>query len=359
MPKLIFLLPVYNSEDYIKECVDSILNQTFFDFSLIIVDDASTDRSLEILSNYTDRRINLYSQQKNTGYARILSNYSQNLDCEYFARMDSDDVCMPNRLISQTQAMDSCKKIAIMGSWILKINERRKQIGRCRYPTDHKSIKRLLLIGENPLCHPSILIRYSYIKSELMNYEPKMQPTEDYHLYLQAISQEAKIINYPDFLLSYRVHKSNISKLKRGLQLENVLHSLTSAIRDKPILCKCISKDWSNYVLGKSFSKNFLLYQNSSASISSIKKLTEIQMNRKELSFEERYYLIYQILKKRLLKEMLWPSSSGSFSISLLVYLLMSWKIILGIAWGKIESRMKSYSYKLELFIKRYIGVTT
>ena len=96
-PKISVLMPVYNSELYIKEAIDSILNQTFTDFEFIIIDDASTDKSVEIIQSYTDSRIQLIVKSHNSGYTNSLNHGLTIARGDYIARMDSDDISMPKK----------------------------------------------------------------------------------------------------------------------------------------------------------------------------------------------------------------------------------------------------------------------
>ena len=102
LPKVSVLMSVFNAEDFIQEAVDSVLQQTFSDFEFIIVDDASTDGSLQRLCSYHDPRIRILRNETNMGLTRSLNKGMEFVRGEYVARMDADDVSLPSRLQEQT-----------------------------------------------------------------------------------------------------------------------------------------------------------------------------------------------------------------------------------------------------------------
>ena len=120
MPKVSVLMPAYNSEAFVAEAIESILNQTYTDFEFIIINDGSTDKTAEIIDEYAknDSRIKFINNHKNQGLIAVLN---QGLDLctgEYVARMDSDDISMPQRFEKQVQYMDEHQEVGILGTWI-------------------------------------------------------------------------------------------------------------------------------------------------------------------------------------------------------------------------------------------------
>jgi glycosyltransferase involved in cell wall biosynthesis len=105
--KISILMPVYNGEKYLREAIDSILNQTFTDFEFLIVDDGSTDNSVEIINSYQNSRINLVKNDKNEGLVYTLNRGLSLAKGEYIARMDCDDISLPERLKKQIDFLDS------------------------------------------------------------------------------------------------------------------------------------------------------------------------------------------------------------------------------------------------------------
>ena len=118
MPTISVLMPVYNGEKYVKETIDSVLNQTYTDFEFIIVNDGSTDKTREIIEGYTDQRIKLYNLDKNRGVG-FASNFAVNkAQGKYIARVDSDDIYHPDRLLLQKKFLDDNPDIALVKTFV-------------------------------------------------------------------------------------------------------------------------------------------------------------------------------------------------------------------------------------------------
>lgn len=218
MVEISVILPVYNSEQYIKDCVDSILNQTFSNFELIIIDDCSTDKSISIIESLSDKRIRFFKKELNTGYTESLSWGIKEAKGAFIARMDSDDLCDPLRFIKQLDFLKSNPDVALCGT-DAKIIGANFDFG---YPEEYEKIKINLLFGSS-LIHPSIMgkrdvfLKYSYDKS--------LEPAEDYDLFTRIALAE-KICNLPEKLLSYRVHNTQVSKTRSQIQQAHMRSSM-------------------------------------------------------------------------------------------------------------------------------------
>ena len=116
--KATVLMPVYNAEKYVAEAIDSILNQTFNDFEFLIINDGSTDNSLDIIKSYDDPRITIINNETNLGLSHTLNKGIELARGEYIIRMDADDISLSIRLEKQIEFMDSNQHIGICGSWI-------------------------------------------------------------------------------------------------------------------------------------------------------------------------------------------------------------------------------------------------
>ena len=130
MPRVVVLMPVYNAERYIDSAVRSILQQSFQDVQLLIIDDASSDQSLEVVQHFRDSRIRLEQNERNLGLAATLNRGLQLADCEYLVRMDADDRSLPRRLELQVGFMDSCPEIGVSGTW-MRLFGSWKSMGTC------------------------------------------------------------------------------------------------------------------------------------------------------------------------------------------------------------------------------------
>lgn len=164
MTKVTILLTSYNHGKFIKKTIDSILNQTFKDFELIIVDDCSTDNSVEIIKSYKDIRIKTFFHKKNIGYC-MTRELVESFNGEYFAIAHSDDIWNENKLQKQVDYLDSHKNIAACFTWVKLINEEDNELESKDYINFNLSFKNRFEIlnhffySGNFLCHPSVLMR--------------------------------------------------------------------------------------------------------------------------------------------------------------------------------------------------------
>lgn len=224
-PKVSVLLPVYEGERYLREAVDSILNQTFTDFELIIIDDASPDRSGEIISSYDDPRIRFIQNGTNLGLTATL-NKGLELACgKYIARMDQDDISYPERLSKQVAFMESRPELAASGTWAREIDEEGNIIG-----------DRRITVGEQmtygfwwpcPIIHPSAIIRRSLLGG--LRYNPDVGHAADYDLWL-SLKKRYALDNLPEYLILYRVHSGSTSIRHQGIQLRSVHQSFCQQV---------------------------------------------------------------------------------------------------------------------------------
>jgi len=226
-PKISVLMTVFNGERFIREAIESILNQTFRDFEFIIVDNASTDKTLEIISSYRDPRIVLIKNSENLGQTKALNKGILSSKGEYIARMDADDVAYPDRLNLQHGFISKDKSLAVVGSWHEEINEDGIKLRMFKTPSNPSEI-RMYLIGSGALTyycvsHPTVLIRKKALdKVGLYNEKYILQ---DYELWLR-VAREYKIANINKALLKRRVLKNSLSrnsKDKIGIECDQII----------------------------------------------------------------------------------------------------------------------------------------
>lgn len=212
-------MPVYNCELYIKEAIDSILNQTFADFEFLIIDDTSTDKTVSIIKGYKDSRIQLIEKALNTGYTNSL-NYGLSIaKGEYIARMDGDDISLPERFEKQVAFLDANPDVVLCGSNFSIIGTEKL----INLPADNEAIKLRLLKG-NCIAHPSVLIRHSVLKDYNITYDSNTEPAEDYDLWVRLL-QFGKLHNIQENLLDYRVHSTQVSQKRECQQAHSALQS--------------------------------------------------------------------------------------------------------------------------------------
>ena len=226
MKKLIVLLPVYNAEKFLAECLDSICNQTYRDFELIVCNDGSNDRSLHILRQYAagDPRIRVLSNPENLGTVktrnRLLSEIPENTD--FVAWMDSDDICSSERFRKQLDYLMEHPAIGGVGSALEIIDENSDLIGRRDYPIAASEIRKQLPIC-NVLAQPAMLLRHDVLR-KIGDYSVSCSVCEDYDYWLRAIDC-FDFANLPEPLLRYRISKQQIKqrKLKKTLAITMLL----------------------------------------------------------------------------------------------------------------------------------------
>lgn len=209
MPAISVLMSVYNGERYLAKAIDSILAQTFEDFEFIIINDGSTDGSSKILEEYTttDNRIVLI-QQENKGLVAALNTGIDIALAPLIARMDADDIALPNRLKIQKDYMDKTPDTVALGGAIELINENDKQFGHVKYPSKDQ-IDDYIYNRGSPLAHPAVMMRTEAVKA-LGGYRMAYKHAEDYDLWLR-MHKVGTIDNLPQTILKYREHLQKVS----------------------------------------------------------------------------------------------------------------------------------------------------
>lgn len=211
IPKVSVVMSIYNGQNYLNEAIDSILNQKFIDFEFIIIDDGSTDNSAEIIRRYKDSRI-VFIQQENRGLMAALNVGINAAQGKYIARMDQDDISLPERLEKQVHYLDTNPHICVVGSWWKNINENNAFLGYTRVPVhDYECAFMMFEKGENPVGHPCVLYRTAAIRM-LGGYSPEYKNAEDVELWFRLNAHGFQIANIPEALILYRIHNRQMSK---------------------------------------------------------------------------------------------------------------------------------------------------
>lgn len=208
-PRVSVVMSVYNGEKYLAEAVESILSQTFRDFEFIIIDDGSTDGTADVLSRYQqeDDRIRVYHQE-NQGEVASANRGCQLAQGEYIARMDHDDMSLPERLARQLGHLEAHPEIGILGTWIQEIDSRgRRRITR-RLPTMPRVIGWSLCF-ESCLANPAVMMRRD-VTERLGFYRAEATYAADYDLWARAVPI-TQLANIPEVLLHYRVWQESLS----------------------------------------------------------------------------------------------------------------------------------------------------
>ena len=237
-PLVSILMPVYNTAPYLKEAIDSILSQTFKDFELIVLNDCSPDNADEILDTYNDTRIVRYKGERNMGLSNVLNAGMDMARGKYIARMDSDDISLPNRLEIQVKYMEEHPDIDLCSCGMKMFGAKDDVWIR---DADPEKVKVTALFF-SPSLHASSIWRKESFDRNGLRFRQEMVPAEDYDMWCRALSKGLKLVNLPNVLYRYRIHPSQAtthtekSRLKcREIQQEymkDVLPTLSNKNRE-------------------------------------------------------------------------------------------------------------------------------
>ena len=209
-------MPSYNTEKYIEDAIESILNQTYKNIELIVIDDGSTDDSWEIIQRYTskDKRVINLRNKKNIGIVRTRNNglVMVSDESKYVAMLDSDDIAMKDRIKKQVQFMEKNSEYGIVGSNIKIIDENNINTGERKYNNYDIYIK-------NPLAQSSVLIRKNIFENAGL-YDRKYVVCEDWDLWFR-INSISKIGIMNEYLIQYRINSSQSKSNKLKLTILN------------------------------------------------------------------------------------------------------------------------------------------
>ena len=213
-------MPVYNYGSFIKESIDSVLNQTMIDFELIIINDGSTDNSSEIAHSYLDKRLKIIDLPRNRGNYTARNSGMRIAAGKYICVMDADDLCLPDRLEKQYRFMEENAEFGLIGGAFKYFHNNRPVFRE----TDYETIQLLLLLYCY-LHHPTCMIRSSYVRKYNLFYNESYTYSSDHDWEVRA-SSLFPIGNINEPLLFYRSHDKQISNRKKMEQL-----SFTDQIR--------------------------------------------------------------------------------------------------------------------------------
>jgi glycosyltransferase involved in cell wall biosynthesis len=234
-PLVTVLMPVYNGGEFLNQAIDSVLNQSYKNIEFLIINDGSTDNSIQTINAYKDNRIRLINNDGNKGLVYSLNLGLKEAKGEYIARMDADDISLKERLEREVDFLMHNREIGICGTSIKVFGEGRREVV-FRYPKTHEEC-RVRLLSNTCFAHPTVVFRKSAIEKNGVKYKAEFFPAEDFELW--AVNTEGvKYANLQEALYEYRVHPVQIStakiesqnKLKFGIQfysLRKILPDIT------------------------------------------------------------------------------------------------------------------------------------
>lgn len=234
-PRISILMPCYNNALYVAEAIESMLNQTFTDFELIVLDDCSTDNSREVIESFTDKRIVYHRNEQNLGLANNL-NVGLDLACgEFIARMDGDDISLPERLQIQVDFLDNNPDVDLCSCGLEKFG---KETDIWIRETDPEQVK-ITMMFFSPILHASSVWRREKFEKHGLRYNQDAFPAEDYDLWARAVASGLKLVNVPQVLYKYRIHGVQVTKTDdrteirdKQIRLAYLQHALPSLRKD-------------------------------------------------------------------------------------------------------------------------------
>ena len=276
-------------EQYLRNSIESILNQTYKDFEFIIVDDSPNNVDSKIIESYIDSRIVLLKNTENKGLPYSLNRGLMHAKGKYIIRMDSDDISLPNRIEMQVSYMEKNKDVDISSGYAHAFGHMNKDL--C-YPIANKNLFFELLI-KNCIIHPAVIIKKEFLDKNHLLYDEKFRYSQDYELWSRAMFK-GKIVIIPEFLINYRIHEKQISTEHLGKQKRYVYDIYKNIYRELNIL---LSDDDSENLYALS---NARCVENPGKLILLYKKLKRVKITEREAlkNYKKRlrYYLAFNIL---------------------------------------------------------------
>lgn len=227
------LIPVHNAEPYVEAAINSILRQTFGDFEIIAVDDGSTDSSRQILGKIaaSDPRLRVISRP-NTGIVGALNDGLAEANGEFIARMDADDIALPERFSKQINYLRSSPDCVAVGTAFVYMDDRGKLLKWNPRPLEHEEIEKCLLQGNGgAIIHPTVMMRRNAV-DRVGGYRAAAQWIEDLDLYLR-LARIGRLANLPEALLHYRYHEQSVNFTRNEGRLQRKISVMKEAYAER------------------------------------------------------------------------------------------------------------------------------
>jgi glycosyltransferase involved in cell wall biosynthesis len=222
-PKISIIIVTYNRDMFIREALDSALAQSYTDWEIIVLDDASEDTTGDIVKEYTnkDSRIKYYKNDENMGIAKTRNTCLYLARGIYIAPLDSDDTWLDkDKLKKQVEFLDANPDYALLGGGIMHVNTKSEPVKKVLFPV-YDSVIRNIILQYNPFAQSTLLYRKN-VAIECGGYSTEYKICDDYDLWLK-IGLKYKFTNIPQILSSYRIHGGNITHTKRLTTAREIL----------------------------------------------------------------------------------------------------------------------------------------
>ncbi len=221
------LMPAFNAELYVRQSVNSVLNQTFEDFELLVIDDASTDGTAGILEGFRDPRVRVLRNASNVGIVGSLNRAMAEARGRYIARTDADDLCRPTRFARQVRFLDQHPRVLLVASGMANLELGRVSPSRRAWDPDPAVLRWLLHLG-NPVGHPSMMFRTDVVESLGSYLRPEFQYAEDFD-FSHRVLRHGEIAVLPETLMLYRQHGGNVTRNRRADMIARAAAVLVAA----------------------------------------------------------------------------------------------------------------------------------
>ena len=216
-PLVSVILPVYNAAMHLKEAIDSILTQTYTNFEFLILNDGSTDNSAAIIDSYTDKRIRKINNPTNQGLIFTLNKGMAESQGKYIARMDADDISLPERFEKQVDFLEKHGEVGICSCDYFQFNDNKKWLSKSF--SNHDEVLTHLLFNCS-IAHPTLMLRKSVLQKQSLLYDSNYPHAEDYELWSRLVFK-CSISSVNENLFMYRVHSNQITSKYHAEQIES------------------------------------------------------------------------------------------------------------------------------------------
>ncbi|BBN82631.1 glycosyl transferase [Pseudoalteromonas sp. A25] len=222
-------IPVFNAERYLEKAIESVLNQTYENLDILIINDGSTDSSSEIISKYSevDSRIRFISRE-NKGICYTRNQGVKNCKGKYLALLDADDICMPQRIEKQVEFLKNNPSISVVGSSVYVIDKDDNILGVNKVKTKGEYIKASMITGSQ-IVNPSAMFNFEMVKQDLV-YEKNYDSAEDLQLWLELYLKGHRFANLPDKLIKYRSTSTSLSHIMNEEKINMSARLIQSAL---------------------------------------------------------------------------------------------------------------------------------
>ena len=219
-PLVSVILPAYNAEKYLRYSIESILSQTYKNIEFIIINDGSIDKTKEVIKSFEDERIIYLENNGNLGLIKSLNKGLRVSKGKYIARMDADDISLPDRLSHQIRFMERNSEVIVCGGQISKIDENGIIFSKKKkFPCLDADIKRELFLSV-PIVHPTVVMRSCILKDNKILYNENYIDAEDYKMWVDLLTY-GKFANLESTCLLYRISSTQITQKNNNTQKES------------------------------------------------------------------------------------------------------------------------------------------